>query len=86
LAVLILRQHGKRSQFPALKTPREAIKQAYQIDLIDDGRIWLEALTKRNLITHTYDDHLAEQLVKEIIEVYYPILKKIYEKLGKEQK
>lgn len=67
-----------------VKSPREAIKQAYQIELIDDGHIWLDALADRNLKVHTYDEELAKKLVQDISAIYYPQLKKLYEKLTKE--
>lgn len=67
-----------------VKSPREAIKQAYQIELIDDGHIWIDALADRNLTVHTYDEELAKKLVEDISTIYYPQLKKLYEKLVKE--
>lgn len=66
------------------KSPRETIKLAFQIELIDDGHVWIDALTDRNLTVHTYDEELAKRMVTDIIQVYYPELKKLYEKLGGE--
>ncbi|WP_368490091.1 nucleotidyltransferase substrate binding protein [Clostridium sp. BJN0013] len=66
------------------KSPRETIKRAYQIGLIDDGHIWIDALSDRNLTVHTYDDKLAEKMVRDIVQSYFPELKKLYEKLIKE--
>ncbi|WP_333860239.1 nucleotidyltransferase substrate binding protein [Clostridium sp.] len=66
------------------KSPRETIKQAYQMGLIDDGHIWIDALSDRNLTVHTYDDRLAEKMVKDIVRIYFPELKKLYKKLIKE--
>ncbi|MFE8701736.1 nucleotidyltransferase substrate binding protein [Cytobacillus sp. FJAT-54145] len=67
-----------------VKTPRESIKQAFQIELISEGHLWLEALSKRNLTSHTYDDQLADKLVKEIKHEYLPILRSLYNTLIKE--
>ena len=66
------------------KSPRETIKQAFQIDLIEEGHCWLDALAKRNLTTHTYDEELAKKFVNEIINEYVPLFKALYEKLSKE--
>lgn len=66
------------------KSPRETIKQAYQIGLIDDGHIWIDALSDRNLTVQTYDDKLAEKMVKDIVQIYFPELKKLYEKFIEE--
>lgn len=67
-----------------VKSPRESIKTANQIGLIDDGHIWMDALADRNMTVHTYDNKLAEKMVKDIVEVYFPELKKLYETLLKE--
>lgn len=67
-----------------VKSPRETIKQAFQIGLIEDGHNWMDALSKRNLTTHTYDEELAATFVKEIIEIYFPSLQLLYQKLSKE--
>ncbi|RDY71680.1 nucleotidyltransferase [Halobacillus trueperi] len=72
------------SQGYDVKSPRETIKQAYQIEVIDDGHTWLEALSKRNLTAHTYDDQMAEKMVQEIKEHYYPELQKLYARLKEE--
>jgi len=66
------------------KSPRETIKQAFQIGLIDDGHIWIDALSDRNLTVHTYDEEIAKKMVDDIAKVYFPELKKLYHKLVKE--
>ena len=63
------------------KSPRETIKQAFQNNIINDGHIWLEALSNRNLTTHTYDEEVARKMVKEIIYSYFPELKAMHDKL-----
>ncbi len=57
-------------------SPRQAIQQAFKIGIIEDGHEWLDALEKRNLIAHTYDE-------KEILEIETLIRRK-YIKLLKE--
>lgn len=68
-----------------VKSPRETIKLAFQMGVIEDGHIWLDALSDRNLTTHTYDEALAEKLVEEIKKKYYPELRKLYQKLLEER-
>lgn len=67
-----------------VKSPRETIKQAFQIGLIDNGHVWIDALADRNLTTHTYDEELASKMAIEIISIYLPELEKMYDKLSKE--
>ncbi|KAB3534744.1 nucleotidyltransferase [Alkaliphilus pronyensis] len=68
----------------SVKSPRETIKQAFQIGLVDDGHVWIDALSDRNLTVHTYDEKLAKKMVDDITKVYFPELKKLYDKLLKE--
>lgn len=67
-----------------VKSPRETIKQAFQNELINDGHIWMEALSVRNLTTHTYDENLVIKLVNDIVNIYFPELKRMHDKLEKE--
>ena len=64
-----------------VKSPRETIKQAFQNNIINNGHIWLEALSNRNLTTHTYDEELARKMVKDILSSYFPELKDMHDKL-----
>jgi nucleotidyltransferase substrate binding protein (TIGR01987 family) len=64
-----------------VKSPRESIKQAFQSEIIEDGHIWMDALSKRNLTSHTCDQELAGKLVIEIQEQFLPILRSLYNKL-----
>lgn len=67
-----------------VKSPRETIKQAYRMEVIDDGYVWIEALSSRNLTTHTYDEQFTEKFVQDIQQVYFPLFKSLYEKLLEE--
>ena len=62
-----------------IKTPREAIKKGFELELIDDGKIWLEALTDRNLTVHTYDEAQAEEIYERIRDRYFPLLESLHE-------
>ncbi len=66
-----------------VKSPRESIKTAFEYGLIQNGILWLEALEKRNLASHTYDDKILEELEELIIHTYYPILDDLREILKK---
>jgi len=57
------------------------VKTAFQIQLIEDGHIWIDALEKRSLMAHTYNEEVAEEAVELIRKSYYPIIKKLCSKL-----
>ncbi|MBN1849210.1 MAG: nucleotidyltransferase substrate binding protein [Deltaproteobacteria bacterium] len=69
-----------------VNSPREAIKQAFQSGIIEDGQKWIEALEDRNLTTHTYDESIAEKVVSAIRSLYFPILMQLYSFMKKELK
>ena len=64
-----------------VKSPREAIKVAFQQEIIDNGHDWMDALTDRNLTVHTYDESTAILVEKKICEVYFPLLNQLYQSL-----
>ena len=66
------------------KTPRETIKQAFQIELIKDGHTWLQALEDRNLSTHVYDEKISLKIERLIKESYYPVIRALYLQLKQE--
>jgi len=68
----------------SVKTPRETIQIAYQIQLIKDGHLWIDALEKRNLMSHTYSEEIAEEAEQLIRTKYYEILENLFQKLSEE--
>lgn len=64
-----------------VKSPREAIKTAFQQGLIENGHDWMDALTDRNLTVHTYDESTALLVENKIRKTYYPLLKQLYNTL-----
>jgi nucleotidyltransferase substrate binding protein (TIGR01987 family) len=66
-----------------IKSPRSAIQTAFQVQLIKDGHIWMDALEKRNLLAHTYDENVTKEAEKLIRTAYYPMLTSLYAELEK---
>lgn len=60
-----------------VQSPRDTIKVAFSVGLIEEADTWLIALDKRNMFAHTYDEVIAEQSVKLIKEEYFPILQSL---------
>ncbi len=83
LALKVLKDYLEAQGY-IVKSPRETIKQAYQMEIIDEGHAWIEALSSRNLTTHTYDEQFTEKFVQDIQQVYFPLFKSLYEKLLEE--
>ena len=50
---------------------RDAIREAFSLELIDDGDIWMEMIKSRNLTSHTYDEGTADEIIALIRDFYY---------------
>ena len=69
-----LYEQGIATQFP-----REAIKEGYKTKIILDGHTWIEMLEKRNELSHTYNNEVAEHAVEIIRHTYYPAIDQVYQ-------
>lgn len=64
-----------------VKSPRNTIQTAFQVQLITDGHVWIDALEKRNLMAHTCDEEVAKEAEQLIKQNYYPAIKELLHKL-----
>jgi nucleotidyltransferase substrate binding protein (TIGR01987 family) len=71
--------------FVDVKSPRNALKKAFETGMIADGHSWMELLVDRNLTAHTYDEEKATEVEKLIHYKYYPLLKQLYETLNQKK-
>ena len=63
-----------------VSTPRESIKQAYQVGWIEDEEAWLEMLRDRNETSHVYDEATARRIY-ESIKRNFVALERVYGRL-----
>ena len=49
-----------------VRSPREAIRGAFQVGLIPEDPGWFEMIILRNLTSHTYDEKIAEQIYSQL--------------------
>ncbi len=59
-------------------TPKSVIKAAFAAKLIDDGQAWIDMLTHRNLMSHTYDCAKFQEVVTALKDRYVAILETLY--------
>lgn len=62
-----------------IHSPKDAIKQAYQANIINDGHTWIAALNDRNLTVHTYEESTALKVEQKIRQDYAPLLKQLHD-------
>ena len=83
LAWKVLKDYLEGEGF-TIVSPRDAIKQAFQAGILEDGHIWIEALKDRNLTVPTYEERIAVAVEQKIRESYFPALLSLYDKFSRE--
>lgn len=57
------------------KTPRESLKEAFQVGWLHDEAVWLDMLDQRNTTSHVYlSEELAENNYEDIVKIA-PVLR-----------
>jgi len=65
-----------------VKSPRDTIQTSFQIELLKDGHSWIDALDKRNLLAHTYDEGRANEAETLIRSKYFPAIQELHTSLS----
>ena len=52
-------------------TPKQTIKEAFGIGILENGQVWLDMLNDRNLTSHTYNQSDANEIYENIVNIYY---------------
>jgi len=77
LAWKVLKDYLNYLQYKVL-SPRETVKQAFAIELIDNGEVWISMIEDRNLTSHAYDETKADEIVNKIDKIYFNELQIFY--------
>jgi nucleotidyltransferase substrate binding protein (TIGR01987 family) len=61
---------------------KDAVRHAFNKELIEDGQVWMNMIKDRNLAAHSYDEKTAEDLAASIKGNYYNLLAVFAEKMN----
>ncbi|MCI5946943.1 MAG: nucleotidyltransferase substrate binding protein [Oscillospiraceae bacterium] len=67
----ILDDHGRSDE--RIGSPRGIIKLAYQCGMIQNCEAWLELLESRNILTHTYSEEQALNIIRRFKTDFIPL-------------
>jgi len=84
LAWKTLKDYLEEEGFVDISSPRKVIREALKAGYITDPA-WLKALEDRNKTTHAYNEEMAQEVTKEIMEQYFFLLRDLYFVLKKEK-
>lgn len=75
LAWNMVKDYLEDQGFVEIKSPKGAIKKAFEIGILENGHDWMDLLLDRNLTAHTYDEQKATDMEQLIHNKYFPLLK-----------
>ena len=60
---------------------KDTTRKAHSLDLLSDGDTWMDMIKSRNQTSHTYNQEVADEVLKSVIEKYHPLFNQLSEKL-----
>jgi nucleotidyltransferase substrate binding protein (TIGR01987 family) len=60
---------------------RDAFRMAFNRGLIEDGQVWMSMIESRVKSSHTYNEEIAKEILKEVREKYFDLFMKLETKL-----
>lgn len=72
LAWNVMKDYAEYQGNPNVGGSRDAIREAFQLKLVEDGEIWMDMIRSRNKTSHTYNEATADEIYGKIIREYFP--------------
>jgi nucleotidyltransferase substrate binding protein (TIGR01987 family) len=77
LAWNVLKDYLEEKGIMGLIGSKDATRAAFKAGLIEQGEDWMKMIEDRNRTSHTYDPHVAQAVVENIMERFYPAFEKM---------
>ena len=80
LAWNVLKDYLEDKGIMGLIGSKDATRAAVKNGLLEQGEDWMEMIEARNQTSHTYDPHIAQAVVDDILERFYPAFESMAKK------
>jgi len=70
LAWKVMKDYAEYQGNTEIKGSRDAVRYAAQVGLVNNGHVWMEMMQSRNSTSHTYNEGIANEIVKFILMEY----------------
>ena len=77
LAWNVLKDYLEHKGFTNIVGSRDATRLAFKNNLIEDGDVWMKMIETRNRTSHTYNMGLAKEMLKDILQQFFPAFEKM---------
>jgi nucleotidyltransferase substrate binding protein (TIGR01987 family) len=81
LAWKVMKDFLKEKGIQGLIGSRDATRNAFQNEIIQDGQAWMDMIDSRNETVHTYHGDILETEYKKITKIYFPLFEKFHLKM-----
>mgnify|MGYP003571309239 CR=1 FL=1 len=71
----VLKDYLKEQKGIIALSPKDAIKEAFSVELIKNGQLWVDMLQDRNTSSHEYNIDKIDNILNSISTIYYNELK-----------
>ena len=61
---------------------RDAVREAFDKGLVEEGEGWMEMIKSRNQTSHTYNQKIANEIVERILVSYFPLFETFSRRLA----
>lgn len=72
LAWNVMKDYAEYQGNPNVGGSRDATREAYKLQLIANGEIWMDMIASRNKTSHTYNEETADEIYLKILREYFP--------------
>lgn len=72
LAWNLMKDYAEFQGNPDVGGSRDAIREAFDLQLIANGKLWMDMISSRIKTSHTYNETTAEEIYSKILEIYHP--------------
>lgn len=79
LAWNVLKDYLENEGFKEVSSPKQVIRTAFHAQIIAQVSDWMEAIQKRNLASHTYNQEILSETVNYITSFFFPLAQKFYQ-------
>lgn len=85
LAWNVMKDYAEYQGIQNIGGSRDATREAFSMQLIRQGQVWMDMIQSRNKTTHTYNQETADEIYAQIISAYFPAFEE-FEKIMEEKR
>ncbi|WP_157209199.1 nucleotidyltransferase substrate binding protein [Mariniflexile maritimum] len=73
LAWNVMKDYAEYQGNSTIGGSRDATREAFQLKLIANGKVWMNMIISRNKTSHTYNEETANEIFNQIINEYHAV-------------